>query len=378
LSGAAVVIGARGAGIIPFDGLIGPVAVIAGSLTNDEHAEINEITEELAVLLATFADALPAPGNTFNCDVTLDRATDEVTVHTDGVDQGTEIASEVLPSGGALALGAWGGRDGWKGLLAHSFHAAGVLTDPEHVDIVEITQELADVLATWAAALPVNEDLNVELLLDRSADEATLYVDTVADSTEAISIGLPSGGELTIGATEAGRDSWDNLIGIHAVFDRPLTTDERNAIEAYRQSEEGPVLVADGELMLFASLFPGWVPPDALDDLDLTRLPFPRAQAALRGGTIASSRGTARLSWHSTSLDPERGSVAIARTGSPFADLVGERLQITVAGRSVNVYCHAESPELDEDEDLSLPRALFTRLVALSTTTVLATTEVIG
>jgi hypothetical protein len=102
-------------------------------------------------------------------------------------------------------------------------------------------------------------------------------------------------------------------------------------------------------------------PPLAAGDAHLARLPFAESQSVFgAAGALAGTARSGRAGWHGPSVDPERGAFAIARTGGPFEDLVGERLKITrkigSVQRSVYVYCHDEQewPDNVTDEDLSL------------------------
>jgi hypothetical protein len=103
------------------------------------------------------------------------------------------------------------------------------------------------------------------------------------------------------------------------------------------------------------------------DDFYYARLPFERAQLALDTGKVESgSLHTGTLGWHGNRLDPERGSFVIVDSDGPLADLVGERLRITVGRdqpvpRSVVAYCHTMAALAS---DLSLPRRLYLALGA--------------
>lgn len=127
----------------------------------------------------------------------------------------------------------------------------------------------------------------------------------------------------------------------------------------------GAYAEVSGGLLIFATSMPPFEAPDVTDE-DIAALPWARAEAVF--GEALPPRPELRralLTWHGTKVAPERGSVAIARTAGPFADWVGDRLYIAFGGRTVSVYCYAESTDLDPDEDLSLPRPIFGRLAAL-------------
>lgn len=133
---------------------------------------------------------------------------------------------------------------------------------------------------------------------------------------------------------------------------------------------------------LIVSLFEPWVEP-AVDDLELTRLPFGLAQASLGAtGVLRATRTAAVAGWHGTFLDPEHGAVAIVRSDGPLAELVGERVRVSTRDgrRSVAVYVNDEQDFPDElaAEDLSLSRRAFLALAPWCTEALEVTVETFG
>lgn len=126
-------------------------------------------------------------------------------------------------------------------------------------------------------------------------------------------------------------------------------------------------------LPVILSVFEAWAAPD-LEDLLLSRLPWDLTQRVFTStAPLRNSKTAATAGWHSTALDPEKGAVAIVRTGGPLEDLVGERIRVTrrvgVIERSVSLFVHDELAFPDEllSEDLSLSKTAFLRLAPWST-----------
>lgn len=123
-----------------------------------------------------------------------------------------------------------------------------------------------------------------------------------------------------------------------------------------------------------------WFPREETDDY-YAILPPTTGQRVLRSNVatiVPAVRGT--CGWHGTRFDPIRGAVAIARTGGPFADLVGERVLLTyfkdpTIPRSVVVYI---TDEAYPDQDLTIPRVMFVRLASLAQDQVTVVAEVLA
>lgn len=110
----------------------------------------------------------------------------------------------------------------------------------------------------------------------------------------------------------------------------------------------------------------GWEPPLGQDDFAYARLPFREAQRKLgEGGHVLGTRRLAVVGWHGDVFDPEIGSFVIAKTGTPFAELVGQRVWVSTrtSRRAVYAFVHSEA---DIFEDLSLTRRLFQSLELLA------------
>ena len=105
-------------------------------------------------------------------------------------------------------------------------------------------------------------------------------------------------------------------------------------------------------------------PPDAPEDY-YAELPWAEGQAVLAAGApLAGSAKIASCGWHGTRTDPNRGWFAVVAQAGPLADLLGERVRVTAAGRSL---CALVVDSRDVAEDISLARPAFARLAVLST-----------
>lgn len=119
-------------------------------------------------------------------------------------------------------------------------------------------------------------------------------------------------------------------------------------------------------MVLYAPTYPGWAPATKGLEVVLGRLPFSESQVAFRttGPTNAPPK-QARVAWHGTGLNAERGAFATAQLNGIFDPFVGERLLIsygTAPRREVAVYVN----DLAEiDQDLSLARRAFKALAPL-------------
>jgi hypothetical protein len=163
----------------------------------------------------------------------------------------------------------------------------------------------------------------------------------------------PEAGLTTYGATDTYADG-------------PASSVTFTAFDAYRRRE-------------YATVFPAFAPAD-LPDMELARLPYAEAQASLGGPGPALGVVSASLGWHGTLVDPERGSFAVVREGGPLERLLGERVLLTYrasgVSRSVVAYVHNKTSAVEDD--ISLTRALFTRLAPLALAPVTTQVRVIG
>lgn len=150
-----------------------------------------------------------------------------------------------------------------------------------------------------------------------------------------------------------------------AVYGAPSGQTNSDSYGDGASSPFGGAVPIDLNLSIFATYTTAaQITPDE-DDFYYARLPFERAQKVLdTGKTEPRSLRVANLGWHGNRLDQERGSFVIVNSDGPLADLVGERLRITVGrglavARCVTAYCHTRATL---DSDLSVPRRLFLAL----------------
>ena len=126
-----------------------------------------------------------------------------------------------------------------------------------------------------------------------------------------------------------------------------------------------------------------YAPPAGATDQDLARLPWELSQRAFAGGSSASTRMVARAGWHGPLHDEEQGAVAIARTGGPLEELVGQRLRVITrsAGgeHSVSVLLYNEESWPDDitDEDVSLTLRAWLELASPAASSIEVEVEVI-
>jgi hypothetical protein len=127
-----------------------------------------------------------------------------------------------------------------------------------------------------------------------------------------------------------------------------------------------------------------WAPPGNLTEEDLSELPLSVGQAVFGAAGPLGDPVAATCGWHYNPDDPPAPSTAIARTGGPLAELVGERVRVTAQGDagpvSVVVRLDDEQPFDDDlaDEDLSLARGAFKEIAPLWTETLRVAVEVLA
>lgn len=105
------------------------------------------------------------------------------------------------------------------------------------------------------------------------------------------------------------------------------------------------------------------------------RRAFPMAQALLSGVAVRRLPERVAVGWYGTETHPEAGAFAVVRDGFGLDELVGEVLQVTVAGRSVYVYVVGAR---GVPTDIALSRRAFFALGRLSRESLLAGVEVVG
>lgn len=111
------------------------------------------------------------------------------------------------------------------------------------------------------------------------------------------------------------------------------------------------------------------------------RLAFSDAQAALAGGTSGAIVGPTRSApwpcgWYGTAISGDRGAFALVDRDSPLNPLViGDRLKLTYASRSVLVYCVGAT---DLDHDIHITRRAFAALTFLAVESIGVSIEVVS
>lgn len=252
---------------------------------------------------------------------------------------------------------------------------------------------------TWTAAWPGNGVWTHWALTfqhTRGGAEtviAKLYINGVFVSSKTVAATIVmSGGAPTIGYRPSNLDFFNGQRAWESGHNRELTAAEidyacdQGLPTTYADTyADGPeiTLVPDpgnGEIGIFGTFAYPWSPPDETD-LYLANLGYGSAQAALKGEGDRRTRRRVRAAWHGTSLDsqPQGASLAVVQRDGTLADLVGERLVISVGNRSTIVYVHRETDlDLDDDTQISLSRRAWQALSPLATDDLLVTTEVIG
>jgi hypothetical protein len=157
----------------------------------------------------------------------------------------------------------------------------------------------------------------------------------------------------------------------------------RSNADAYSDGASDPFGAATtdaSQIALFATYVREWAAP-SVPDMHLARYGFATAQNEFGRSGVDPKRTRLSLGWHGTALDPERGSFAVVRTGSPATKFLGERVRVTtyIGGkpRSIRAYVHNEAA-LEEDVDLSLTRPLFLYVGFFSVDNVPAIVEVLA
>lgn len=160
----------------------------------------------------------------------------------------------------------------------------------------------------------------------------------------------------------------------------------KSGIDTYADGASSPFGLAVNEasdLSIFATWVSiPWSPPEDLEEVHYARLPHVEAQEVFELSPIETkSVRRAKVGWHGTKFDRERGSFAVVASDGALADLVGERLRLTFSDlprtKSIFVYVHDEG-ELADAADISLPRRTFLALALLHETTVDVNVEVAG
>ena len=93
-----------------------------------------------------------------------------------------------------------------------------------------------------------------------------------------------------------------------------------------------------------------------------SRRAFATSQRLLAGAITARIANTVAVGWHSTTIHPETGAVAVVRRGGPLESLVGDIVRVSHGEREVWAYVHGARAV---PVDLSLTRNTFGRLAPL-------------
>jgi hypothetical protein len=96
---------------------------------------------------------------------------------------------------------------------------------------------------------------------------------------------------------------------------------------------------------------------------------FDTAQMLLGTGRAASRRviGNVEVGWYGSEIDPNRGSMAYVRAGSPLEDFIGDVVQVShVRGGTQHMLLAYVMGAADVPYELHLNRVIFARLDMLS------------
>jgi hypothetical protein len=131
----------------------------------------------------------------------------------------------------------------------------------------------------------------------------------------------------------------------------------------------GATTFLSGRMSMYAETCPLWRMPQLVDDIYIARLPFREAQAEFgKWQPKPKSARTAKLAWHGTRIDPERGSFCVSNWGSEFDDLIGQRVRITLnhqGARGARVYAFCHNAATLTKGEVSVTRRLFAALTEL-------------
>lgn len=124
--------------------------------------------------------------------------------------------------------------------------------------------------------------------------------------------------------------------------------------------------VAARPMSVYVPTFPKWAEPQGELEVWYARLPWPESQQVFyQSPKLNPTVQSARVAWHGTALNQERGAFAVVQAGGKLDPLVGERVCVKVervAGPEVYVYVHDVA---DIEQDISLPRRAFQELAFL-------------
>lgn len=109
------------------------------------------------------------------------------------------------------------------------------------------------------------------------------------------------------------------------------------------------------------------------DELMIAARAFPEAQRLL-AGEPSLTVGQISLGWHDTAADGTTGAAAVARSGGPYEELIGEVLRVTYGPNEAFVLVVGRAAVA---ADLSLARRAFFALAPLSEETIDAVVEIV-
>lgn len=102
---------------------------------------------------------------------------------------------------------------------------------------------------------------------------------------------------------------------------------------------------------------------------------WPESQVALRGATDPSQVFDVLACWYDTDIEEHEGAFCLVDVGGPLADLVGDFVRVTHAGREAFVYCLGQE---DLPCEIGLARRAFMALEFLNVSEIDVTVEVVG
>lgn len=106
------------------------------------------------------------------------------------------------------------------------------------------------------------------------------------------------------------------------------------------------------------------------------RRAYPVTQQLFAGSPIQRLASSTEVGWHDSNATTESGAFALVLTGGALEQYVGDRVQVTYAGRSTIVYVVEAVATLPWD--ISLWRRAFMELAGLPFAPVLADVDLIG
>lgn len=150
----------------------------------------------------------------------------------------------------------------------------------------------------------------------------------------------------------------------------PLAPGGATNADTYTDGPSNPIgslTTLTASTSIFATLTIDWSPRELTPAYLVARYGFLDAQKFLAGTLLNTPTFEVTTSWHGTSVDLNRGSFAVVRSGGALDSIVGNVIKVTSKTHpllSVYAYVWAKVPVLDED--LSLARRAFAAIDLLS------------